>query len=481
MSEVINAFPGYEYIRLEDGKYHNMYRGTDVGRGGYVYAEPGIYSNVALLDVRNMHGESIVRLNKLGDATKTYAEIREARNAIKAHDFDTARKLLDGKLAKFLNDENEADKLANGLKLILNSTYGIAAASFDNPLRDPRDVNNIIALRGALFMRTLQDEIIDRGFRGVHYKTDSVKVPNATPEIIEFIMDFGKKYGYEFEHEATYERMCLVNDAVYIARYDERGVRNKGGKHANEWTATGAQFQQPYVFKTLFSGEPLEFADLCETKSVTSGAIYLDMNEECPDVTEEESELEKLCKKSGIDINDILKCEHDQRCILELKPEQIPYMNEAIRIRKIVATGHSYQFVGRVGLFFPVKEGRGGGVMLREKNGKYYAVTGTKGYRWLEAETIKTLHRENDLDSRYHNDLANEAIKAIDKFGSFERFIDISKPYDYSATLINDLPFDLVPCGDPKRSSCIECPNLVNDICKRGYSLNSYLEKGGDV
>ena len=37
---VINAFPGYEFI---DGK--NMYRGTDVGKGGYVYAEPGMYKN----------------------------------------------------------------------------------------------------------------------------------------------------------------------------------------------------------------------------------------------------------------------------------------------------------------------------------------------------------------------------------------------------------------------------------------------------
>ena len=32
-------------------------------------------------------------------------------------------------------------------------------------------------------------------------------------------MEFANKYGYTFEHEATYDRMCLVNDAVYIARY----------------------------------------------------------------------------------------------------------------------------------------------------------------------------------------------------------------------------------------------------------------------
>ena len=55
--DIINAFPGYEFI---DGK--NMYRGTDVGKGGYVYAEPGMYGNVALLDVASMHPHSVINL-----------------------------------------------------------------------------------------------------------------------------------------------------------------------------------------------------------------------------------------------------------------------------------------------------------------------------------------------------------------------------------------------------------------------------------
>ena len=90
------------------------------------------------------------------------------------------------------------------------------------------------------------------------------KIPNATPEIIDFVVNFGKEYGYDFEHENTYEKFCLVNDAVYVAR------------SAGKWTAVGAQFQHPYVFKELFSHEDLVFDDFCEVKNVTQGAMYLD-------------------------------------------------------------------------------------------------------------------------------------------------------------------------------------------------------------
>ena len=109
--------------------------------------------------------------------------------------------------------------MAQALKIAINSVYGLTSASFDNPFRNPKNVNNIVALRGALFMRTLQDEVQKRGFKVAHIKTDSIKIPDATPEIIAYCMDFAKKYGYTFEHEATYERMCLVNNAVYIAKY----------------------------------------------------------------------------------------------------------------------------------------------------------------------------------------------------------------------------------------------------------------------
>ena len=354
---IINSFPGYEYV---DGK--NMYRGDDLGKGGYVYAEPGMYGNVALLDVASMHPNSAINLNAFGDYTQNFKDILDTRIAIKRGNFEEAKHLFGGRLAPYLNDESSAAALAQALKIAINSVYGLTSANFDNPFRDVRNKNNIVALRGALFMRTLQDEIQKRGFKVAHIKTDSIKIPDATPEIIQFTMDFGKQYGYEFEHEATYDRMCLVNDAVYIAKYPD-----------GKWTATGTQFQVPYVFKKLFSKEDLVFEDLCETKSVTS-SLYLDMNE-------------------GLGEDE-----------------------------------HNYIFIGKIGRFCPIKEGCGGGILYREKDGKYYAATGTKGYRWLESEMVFELNKLDDIDEKHFIEMVDTAKDTINKYGDFEWFVS-DDPY----------------------------------------------------
>ena len=385
--DIINAFPGYEFV---DGK--NIYRGTDVGKGGYVYAEPGMYGNIALLDVASMHPHSAINLNAFGEYTQHFKDLVDARIAIKRKDFDKARKVFGGKLAPYLDDETTAKNLTQALKIAINSVYGLTSANFDNPFRDIRNKNNIIALRGALFMRTLQDEVQKRGFKVAHIKTDSIKIPDATPEIIEFVMDFGRQYGYEFEHEATYDRMCLVNDAVYIAKYDN-----------GEWTATGTQFQIPYVFKKLFSKEDILFDDLCETKSVTS-SLYLDMNENLPDVSSLEKELNKVLKNSP----------EDENLINNLKEE--------------IAKGHNYRFIGKVGRFCPIKPGCGGGLLMREKDGKYYSATGAKGYRWLEAEIVSSLGRTDDIDEGHFKEMADAAIDTIKKYGDYEWFVS-DAPY----------------------------------------------------
>lgn len=398
-------FPGY---RFDNGK--STYRGEEVGEGGYVYSEPGMYSNVALLDIASMHPSSIVAEELFGEEyTKRFKELLDARIAIKHKDFEKARTMLGGALAKYLTDEEAATDLAQALKIAINSVYGLTSASFENPFRDIRNKDNIVAKRGALFMINLKHEVQKRGFTVAHIKTDSIKIPNVSSEIISFVTDYGKMYGYNFEHEATYEKMCLVNDAVYIAKY-------KDGKHSGEWTATGTQFQVPYVFKKLFSKEPIEFKDMCETKSVST-ALYLDMNEKLPDVSAEEKEYEKILKRIG-----------EQSLLSDPMTKEC---QEFERLGKIIADGHKYIFVGKVGSFCPIKSGCGGGILCRKKNGTYHSATGAKGYRWLEAEMVRTLNKENDIDRSYYEKMVNDAVDTISKYGDFEWFIsDDSLPWE---------------------------------------------------
>ena len=392
-NSLLPYFPGYKY---ENGV--STYKGEEVGEGGYVYAEPGIHKNVALLDIASMHPHSAIAECLFGPIfTARFRDIVEGRVTIKHEDWDALNDLLDGKLTPFVErvkkGELTSKQLANALKTAINSVYGLTSANFDNPFRDIRNKDNIVAKRGALFMIDLKEEVQKRGFTVAHIKTDSIKIPDATPEIIQFVMDFGEKYGYTFEHEATYDRMCLVNDAVYIAKYKDGG-----------WTATGTQFQIPYVFKTLFSKELIEFDDMCETKSVTS-SLYLDMNENLPDVTAEEKQVDKY--------NQMLK---------KGQISEGEYNTEVTALKKIIETGHDYRFIGKVGNFCPILPGKGGGLLVREKDGKYYAATGSKGYRWLESEMIRGTN-EAFIDRRYYDELVNEAIKTIEQYGDFEMFV----------------------------------------------------------
>ncbi len=364
-------FPGYSF---ENGK--STYKGVEVGEGGYVYAEPGMYGHVGLLDVASMHPHSLMAECLFGPRfTKRFLELVEGRIAIKRKDWDELNDILDGKLTKYIamidSGEISSKDLSNALKTVINSVYGLTSAKFDNPFRDIRNKDNIVAKRGALFMVDLAEEVRKRGYTVAHIKTDSIKIPDIDQEIADFVMEFGKRYGYEFEWEATYDKMCLVNDAVYIARYS-----NDDGS-VGDWTATGAEFAEPFIFKTLFSKQELTLADYAQTKSVKS-ALYLDMNEELP-----EGE-------------------------------------------------HQYKFVGKVGSFLPIKPGKGGGLLMRDQNGKMYSAEGAKGYRWLETEVVQNLRMEDDIDISYYAVMADKAVAHIEEFGEFSWLVD---PHPYDCTV----------------------------------------------
>lgn len=93
------------------------------------------------------------------------------------------------------------------------------------------------------------------------------------------------------------------------------------------------------------------------------------------------------------------------------------------RLGKIIADGHDYHFVGRVGRFCPIKPGSGGGLLLRESDNGYASATGAKGYRWMESEMVKALGKEADIDRTYYDNLVNDAIDSINQYDDFEWFV----------------------------------------------------------
>ncbi len=439
-TDLSETFPGYEFIEFgEDNKPHNMYRGTDMGFGGYIISNPGMYGNVALLDIASLHPNSAIAMNYFGEYTPHFKELLDARIAIKHGDYDAARKMLNGKLAPFLEDESQADDLAQALKIAINSVYGLTSAKFINPFRDPRNKNNIVALRGALFMRTLQDEVEKRGFKIVAIKTDSIKIADATKEIVDFCMEFARSYGYTFEFEAFYDRICQINDADYVARYKDADfcmenfefVPKDNKKHPRQWTTTGKQFTIPYVFKTLFSKEPIEFIDLCETFQVKT-ALYLDMNETLPDVTAYEKELDKLESKY-------------KKGLLS----DITFEAEATPLADKVAEGHDYHFIGKVGQFTPVKPGKGGGLLMRKQGDKYYAAANSTGYRWVESEAVASEANRDNIDFSFYRSLVDKMIDEMNKLGDAEWFMS-DDPYIPAPKEKKMDDFMNIPIGAPE-------------------------------
>ena len=370
-TDLSEQFKGYNF----DGR-ESHYRGEVVGEGGYVYAEPGLYENVALLDVASMHPTSILNLNLFGKYTDRFRDLIDARLAIKHGDFEKARSddILGGKLRKYLGDSEvdaqDAEALSYALKIVINSVYGYTSATFENPFRDNRNKDNIVAKRGALFMIDLKHAVQEKGFQVVHIKTDSIKIANPTQDIIDFVAEFGRNYGYDFEHEATYQRFGLVNDAVYIAGYLDPDSDSSSAS-PYKWTAVGKQFQHPYVFKTLFSKESPEFNDFCEVRNVVKGTMYLDT------------------AGTG-EVSDMIH-------------------------------------MGRTGSFVPVRHGGGDLYRVFDVDGelKKFAVTGTKGHKWIDRELARKRNEVDELliDMEYFQKLVNEAEAALDAHGDREWFL----------------------------------------------------------
>lgn len=412
-------FEGYVYDPTAPKDQKSIYKGEPVGEGGLVRAVPGAYGHTITFDVTSMHPHSFAAEYLFGHFTRIAYSLVQARVAIKHDNMEFLGKIFDGRLLKYLGDKDTKKRLSTSLKTPINAIYGQTAAKFENKFKDPRNIDNIVAKRGALFMMDLKEAVTNLGYQIIHVKTDSLKVVNPDEFIYKFIMDFGKRYGYSFEVEHEFEKICLVNDAVYIAKLstndkewlDEcKEAAEKGEPEPTRWTATGAQFQNPYVFKTVFSKQPITFDDLTCTINVTKGALYLDYNENLPNVTT--YELFKDIYEDTLAGNKMDK--YTKRSIA--MAEEFFRNNDISELYRLIAEGHKRNFIGKVGKFCPIQEGYGGAELLCFDKGKYSSPSGTKGVRWLEAEYVKNNHLEDKIDYGYFDSLANEAINDVSQY-----------------------------------------------------------------
>ena len=187
------------------------------------------------------------------------------------------------------------------------------------------------------------------------------------------------------------------------------------------------------------------------------------MNESLPDVSAEEKQADKYratirkLKK----ITEDEKESDDNRLIAQT--EMVLTTTKLESLNEVIANGHNYVFIGKVGLFAPVKSGVGGGLLMREKDGKMYAASGTTGYRWIEAETVHD-HLEDVVDMSYFIALDDAAIDAINEYGDFYDFIDIS------GCSTAGLPWDHKPmCGESSYENCLDCPHWRIQLDKENY------------
>ena len=380
---IMPFFPGYVF---DEFKRHSSYKDVEtVGEGGYVYSEPSMNEYSETYDIASEHPSSVDEEELFGpEYTENFRQIKNGRLSIKHKEFDEAKRILPNIVHKYLDDKDSSKGLSNAMKTVINAVYGQTSATYDCVFKDPRNKDNIVAKRGALFMINLRLRVQEMGYKVLHCKTDSIKIVNPDKRIKNFIFRYGLEYGYTFEVEHTFDKICLVDKANYIALLSKDDTEwkeecdyciKKDKPIPTRWVATGDKFKQPYIFKTLFDrNSKIAVDDLSEVKSVKT-ALYLDMNEGLPQGT------------------------------------------------------HNYMFVGRVGQFTPVKEGTGGGELVRlsgyDSNGNptYAYAEGCKGWRWKETEIIKSLKLEDQINMDYWNKKVDDAIATISEYGDFEKFV----------------------------------------------------------
>ena len=88
-------------------------------------------------------------------------------------------------------------------------------------------------------------------------------------------------------------------------------------------------------------------------------------------------------------------------------------------------------------------DGGGGELVRTTSDGGYSSVSGAKGWRWREASDVRDNAVFDIVDYCYYEQLCSDAVDTINRYGDYNRFVDLSTPYispnDESNTMLDRL------------------------------------------
>lgn len=179
------------------------------------------------IDVRSFYPSLIIALNmspeQMGDAfQKIFKDIYHTRLKAK----DEATKLYD---FGFLSEALEQQTIADGLKIVLNGTFGKLFSKWSKPLYAP-ELGIRVTMTGQLYLLMLIEMMEVSGIRCVSANTDGIVL--LIPEGYDFIVQsnikwWEKQTGMEME-ETIYRAIYSRDVNNYIAITDKGKVKRKG-------------------------------------------------------------------------------------------------------------------------------------------------------------------------------------------------------------------------------------------------------------
>lgn len=265
--------------------------GSDRGSpGGFVLeSEPGIYTDVIVLDFKSLY-PSIIRTFNVDPLAMV--EGRNERDAIPGFngvEFSRDKIILPGLIKSLWAARDEAKKrkqaaVSQAIKIIMNSFYGVLGTPGCR-FFDTRLVSSI-TLRGHEILQKTRDLIEDKGFRVIYGDTDSVfvlvgdQVHLTVDEVGLNLTDYlngwwqshlTENYGVqsclEVEYETHFEKFLMprVRGSEKGSKKRYAGVVSKDGEPQlvfkgletvrSDWSPLAREFQQA-LYQRIFFAEP---------------------------------------------------------------------------------------------------------------------------------------------------------------------------------------------------------------------------------